>query len=109
MATATNTTGRITQVIGAVVDVEFGAGQLPKILNALTLSNPSLGVDKNNLVLEVAQHELEDTGGRPVGGLVRGGEVGPAGVDQVRPMPGSRRPRSRNLLGLTLGHQRQRQ
>ena len=34
MATATNTTGRITQVIGAVVDVKFD-GKLPEILNEI--------------------------------------------------------------------------
>src|SRR5260370_23205722 len=48
--------GKITQVIGPVVDVDFPAGQLPKILNALHTTNPSLGNEKNNLVLEGAQH-----------------------------------------------------
>jgi F-type H+/Na+-transporting ATPase subunit beta len=43
-------TGRITQVIGAVVDVKFD-GNLPEILNALETSNRG-----NRLVLEVAQH-----------------------------------------------------
>jgi F-type H+/Na+-transporting ATPase subunit beta len=53
--------GKITQVIGPVVDVDFPAGQLPKILNALHTTNPSLGNEKNNLVLEVAQHLGEST------------------------------------------------
>ncbi|HEY5375310.1 MAG TPA: F0F1 ATP synthase subunit beta [Polyangiaceae bacterium] len=48
--------GKITQVIGPVVDVEFPAGKLPRILNALTLTNPSIDGEKENLVLEVAQH-----------------------------------------------------
>ena len=48
--------GKITQVIGPVVDVEFPAGKLPRILNALTLNNPSINGEKDNLVLEVAQH-----------------------------------------------------
>jgi len=34
--------GKVVQVIGTVVDVEFEAGKLPKILNALKLSNPSI-------------------------------------------------------------------
>ena len=34
--------GKIVQVIGPVVDVEFEAGKLPKILNALKLTNPSI-------------------------------------------------------------------
>ncbi|MBI4049429.1 MAG: F0F1 ATP synthase subunit beta [Candidatus Doudnabacteria bacterium] len=42
--------GKITQIIGAVVDVEF-AGKLPAILNALEVNN-----DGQKLVLEVAQH-----------------------------------------------------
>jgi F-type H+-transporting ATPase subunit beta len=47
--------GKITQVTGAVVDVQFD-GQLPAILNALTLTN-----DGKTLVLEVAQHLGENT------------------------------------------------
>src|SRR3954468_11417282 len=53
--------GKIVQVIGPVVDVEFPPGQLPRILNALVVTNPSLGSEKNNLVLEVAQHLGEST------------------------------------------------
>jgi ATP synthase F1 beta subunit len=48
-------TGRITQVIGAVVDVEFADGKLPRILNSLEV----YGVG-HRLVLEVAQHLGED-------------------------------------------------
>ena len=43
-------TGRVTQVIGAVVDVQFD-GHLPEILNALETTN-----NGQRLVLEVAQH-----------------------------------------------------
>ncbi len=71
--------GKITQVIGPVVDVEFPPNQLPKILNALTVSNPSISSEKDNLVLEVAQH-LGDSVVRTVAmdstdGLVRGAQV----------------------------------
>jgi F-type H+-transporting ATPase subunit beta len=48
--------GKIAQVIGPVVDVVFPPGQLPKILNALTLTNPSINDKQDNLTLEVAQH-----------------------------------------------------
>src|SRR5688572_26597871 len=48
--------GKITQVIGPVVDVDFPPGRLPRILNALTVSNPSISGEVDNLVLEVAQH-----------------------------------------------------
>ena len=41
--------GKISQVIGAVVDVEFPPGQVPPILNALTVTNPVLSDDEDNL------------------------------------------------------------
>ncbi|WP_299281015.1 F0F1 ATP synthase subunit beta [uncultured Tateyamaria sp.] len=68
-----NAKGKITQVIGAVVDVQFD-DHLPEILNALTTDN-----NGNKLVLEVAQHLGENTV-RTIAmdsseGLVRGQEV----------------------------------
>ena len=53
--------GKVKQVIGPVVDVEFPEKHLPPILNALTVTNPMIGTEKNNLVLEVAQHLGENT------------------------------------------------
>jgi F-type H+-transporting ATPase subunit beta len=53
--------GRISQVIGPVVDLDFPPGQLPKILNALKVSNPSISSTADNLTLEVAQHLGEST------------------------------------------------
>ncbi|MFA6141548.1 MAG: F0F1 ATP synthase subunit beta, partial [Hyphomicrobium sp.] len=69
----TNAVGKITQVIGAVVDVQF-EGHLPAILNALETKNGG-----NRLVLEVAQHLGESTV-RTIAmdtseGLVRGQDV----------------------------------
>lgn len=52
---ANKPTGRITQVIGAVVDVKFD-GHLPEILNALETTNQG-----TRLVLEVAQHLGENS------------------------------------------------
>ena len=52
---AKNATGKISQVIGAVVDVEFD-GAIPDILNALEVDN-----NGQRLVLEVAQHLGEST------------------------------------------------
>jgi F-type H+-transporting ATPase subunit beta len=68
-----NSKGKITQVIGAVVDVQFG-DDLPPILNALNTDN-----NGKNLVLEVAQHLGENTV-RAIAmdateGLVRGQQV----------------------------------
>ncbi|QGY39829.1 F0F1 ATP synthase subunit beta [Pseudodesulfovibrio cashew] len=48
-------TGKIVQVIGAVVDVEFAEGNLPNILSALEIKNPN-NTDAPLLVCEVAQH-----------------------------------------------------
>ena len=66
-------TGKVTQVIGAVVDVQFG-DKLPAILNALTCDN-----NGQRLVLEVAQHLGESTvrtiAMEATEGLVRGMEV----------------------------------
>jgi len=70
---ANTSKGRITQVIGAVVDVQFD-GALPAILNALHCTNQG-----NHLVLEVAQHLGERTvrtiAMDSTDGLVRGMEV----------------------------------
>ncbi len=77
---ATNTPGSISQVIGALVDVQFD-GELPAILNALHTQNAG-----NRLVLEVAQH-LGESMVRTIAmdsteGLVRGGTVMLAKVSQ---------------------------
>ncbi|MGC6514875.1 MAG: F0F1 ATP synthase subunit beta [Myxococcota bacterium] len=53
--------GIVKQVMGPVVDVEFPDGNLPDILTALHLTNPSLDGRENNLTLEVAQHLGENT------------------------------------------------
>ena len=73
MANAAAAAGKVTQVIGAVVDVQF-TGDLPAILNALITDN-----NGKKLVLEVAQHLGENTV-RTIAmdateGLVRGAAV----------------------------------
>jgi F-type H+-transporting ATPase subunit beta len=47
--------GKVAQVIGAVVDVEFSSGELPGILSALEIENPN-NANAPHLVCEVAQH-----------------------------------------------------
>src|SRR6204780_1512331 len=97
MATPANQTGRITQVIGAVVDGQF-EGHLPAILNALETQNGG-----NRLVLEVAQHLGESTV-RTIAmdtaeGLVRVQKVGDTGTPIMVPV-GVRPPgRIRNVSG----------
>jgi len=48
--------GKVMQVMGPVVDVEFEQGKLPKILTSLLISNPAISDEPDNLVVEVAQH-----------------------------------------------------
>ena len=71
--------GKIKQVMGPVVDVEFEGGELPPINTALKTTNKLISEKENNLVLEVAQH-LGDNVVRTVSmdsteGLVRGATV----------------------------------
>ncbi len=71
--------GKITRVVGPVVDVEFEAGKLPRILDALFVTNPGINDDADNLVIEVALH-LGDNAVRCIAmdatdGLVRGMEA----------------------------------
>jgi F-type H+/Na+-transporting ATPase subunit beta len=53
--------GKITQVMGAVVDVEFEDSSLPPIYNALQVTNSTINEQEWNLILEVAQHLGENT------------------------------------------------
>src|SRR6202008_3050691 len=72
-------TGKITQVIGPVIDVEFEGGSLPPIYNALLVTNPAISDKPDNLVVEVAQHLGEKTvrciAMDSAEGLVRGQDV----------------------------------
>ncbi len=95
--------GKITQVIGPVVDVEFEAGKLPEIYYALKISNPSLGEEEWNLVVEVAQHLGENTV-RTIAmdsteGLVRGQEVLDTGKQIVMPVGRGTLGRILNVIG----------
>src|SRR5713226_1577386 len=97
MATPQNAVGKITQVIGAVVDVQF-QGDLPAILNALETKNGG-----NRLVLEVAQHLGESTV-RTIAmdtseGLVRGQEVTDTGNPIMVPVGAGTLGRIINVIG----------
>ena len=92
-----NPTGHITQVIGAVVDVQF-EGHLPAILNALETKNQG-----HRLVLEVAQHLGESTV-RTIAmdtseGLVRGQEVTDTGRPIAVPVGDGTLGRIMNVIG----------
>ena len=95
--------GRITQVLGAVVDVEFPDGYRPRLLNALRTTNPLINKQPLNLVLEVAQH-LGDCRVRTIAmdstiGLARDAEVVDIGGPITMPVGPGTLGRVMNLLG----------
>ncbi|MDA8164943.1 MAG: F0F1 ATP synthase subunit beta [Desulfobacteraceae bacterium] len=103
---STNTAGnvgKIVQVIGPVVDVEFAAGQLPGIMNALLVTNPTLSNMEDNLVIEVAQH-LGDNVVRCIAmdgtdGLTRGMKAKDTGAPIQIPVGASSLGRIMNVVG----------
>ena len=94
---ASNLTGKISQVLGAVVDVEF-EGELPAILNALEVDNSG-----NRLILEVAQH-LGENVVRTIAmdttdGLVRGQSATDTGSPISMPVGPETLGRIMNVIG----------
>jgi F-type H+/Na+-transporting ATPase subunit beta len=95
--------GRVTQVIGPVVDIDFPDGNLPAIFNALTVTNPAISDEPWNLVLEVALHLGEKTV-RAIAmdsteGLVRGIEVRDTGDGISVPVGAATLGRIMNVIG----------
>jgi len=95
--------GKIVQVIGPVVDVEFEPGNLPDIMNALAVSNPAINDDEGNLVIEVALH-LGDNVVRCIAmdqtdGLVRGMAAKDTGDSIVIPVGPNALGRIMNVVG----------
>ncbi len=95
--------GKLIQIIGPVVDVEFSDGELPNILNALLISNPAINDVEDNLVVEVAQH-LGDNVVRCIAmdvtdGLVRGMPVKNTGNPIMMPVGDPGLGRVLNVVG----------
>ncbi len=100
---AAPSSGHITQVIGPVVDVAFPRGKLPGLLHALTLTNPNISGETDNLVLEVAQH-LGESIVRTIAmdsteGLVRGAVVKDTGAPISMPVGSATLGRILNVVG----------
>ena len=95
--------GRITQVIGPVVDVEFPDGNLPPIFNALHITNPAISDKPWNLVVEVALHLGEKTvraiAMDSTDGLTRGQEVRDTGDGISVPVGEATLGRIMNVVG----------
>jgi len=100
MATKTNTNhkGTVTQVVGVVVDVDFGSSKLPAIYNALEVE-----LDSKKLVFEVAQH-LSESSVRAIAlgstdGLKRGTDVTDTGAAISVPIGEKTLGRMFNVIG----------
>ena len=94
--------GKVVQVIGAVVDVEFSDGNLPDIFTALEIKNPN-NSDAPDLICEVAQH-LGDNVVRTIAmdateGLVRGMDVVDTGQPIMVPVGKAAVGRILNVIG----------
>ncbi|WP_302486896.1 F0F1 ATP synthase subunit beta [uncultured Megamonas sp.] len=99
--------GKIVQVIGPVVDIEFPAESLPEILNAVTIKGKSGDIDID-LVVEVMQH-LGDNVTRCIAmsstdGLTRGMEAEDTGAPIRVPVGEATLGRVFNVLGKTVDH-----
>ena len=106
--TASNPHGRVIQVLGAVVDVEFD-GYRPDLLTALQATNPLLGPEPMNMTLEVAQH-LGDCRVRTIAmqdtnGLRRGEDVLDTGAPIRMPVGPGTLGRVMDLLGTPIDGQ----
>ncbi|MBO4890333.1 MAG: F0F1 ATP synthase subunit beta [Lachnospiraceae bacterium] len=96
---ADNNTGKITQIIGAVLDVKFPEGSLPEINEAIRVERS----DNTTLVVEVAQHLGDDTvrciAMGPTDGLVRGMKAEATGAPISVPVGENTLGRIFNVLG----------
>ncbi|MGD7731763.1 F0F1 ATP synthase subunit beta [Propionibacteriaceae bacterium G57] len=94
--------GRVARVIGAVVDVEFPADQMPDILNALTVETEVMG-EKHTITLEVALHVGDNLvraiALKPTDGMRRGAEVRDTGAPITVPVGDVTKGRVWNVTG----------
>ena len=97
--TGKNNIGKITQIIGAVLDIKFEAGSLPEIYDAINITRE----DGGRLVVEVAQHLGDDTvrciAMGPTDGLVRGMKAEATGAPISVPVGENTLGRMFNVLG----------
>ncbi|MDU4960899.1 MAG: F0F1 ATP synthase subunit beta [Sporomusaceae bacterium] len=102
-----NNTGRVIQVIGPVVDVEFLPEQLPAIYNAVVIEGDNAGV-KVNIVAEVMQHLGDDTvrcvAMSSTDGLMRGMQAADTGAPIKVPVGTGTLGRVFNVLGQPVDH-----
>ena len=104
---AEQTIGKITQVIGAVLDIKFAEGSLPEINEAIRIER---GVNEK-LIVEVAQHLGDDTvrciAMGPTDGLVRGMDAIATGAPITVPVGEKTLGRIFNVLGEAIDNKEQ--
>ena len=96
--------GRVVQVIGNVVDIEFSSGQLPTIYNAVhILDDEDLSTEKIDVTVEVQQHlgenRVRSVAMQPTDGLVRGMKAVDTGQPITVPVGRKTLGRIMNVLG----------
>src|SRR5215217_9258596 len=112
MATATESTraskaatkvGKVVQVIGPVVDIEFPVGQLPAIYNAVRIAMTAPGGETVDVVCEVEQHlgenRVRTVAMKPTDGMRRGMEAVDTGAPISMPVGTATLGRVMNVLG----------
>jgi hypothetical protein len=97
-------TGKVVQVIGPVIDVEFAGGDLPAIYNAVRIvSEGGPGVEKIDVVAEVEQHlgenRVRTVAMKPTDGMTRGMDVIDTGAPITVPVGPETLGRVLNVLG----------
>src|SRR6476661_2766057 len=104
MATATaQKTGKVVQVIGPVVDIEFEGGHLPEIYNALRIYSDAKGAQSIDVIVEVEQHlgenRVRTVAMKPTDGMQRGMEAIDTGGPISMPVGPATLGRVMNVLG----------
>ena len=104
MATATATkVGKVIQVIGPVIDVEFESGHLPSIYNACRITATLQTGEKIDIITEVEQHlgegRVRTVAMKPTDGLQRGMDVVDTGAAITMPVGPATLGRVLNVLG----------
>src|SRR5881396_454805 len=95
--------GKVVQVIGPVLDVEFEPERLPELYNALVIDHPGNGTPPVHLVAEVQQHigrnQVRAVAMSSTDGVVRGMEVADSGKPIMVPVGKAALGRILNVLG----------
>ncbi|MEO8077581.1 MAG: F0F1 ATP synthase subunit beta, partial [Acidobacteriota bacterium] len=102
-APAAQKVGRVVQVIGPVVDIEFPGGQLPEIFNAVRIKSEGKSGQAIDVIVEVEQHlgenRVRTVAMKPTDGMQRGMEAIDTGEPITMPVGAATLGRVMNVLG----------